>query len=218
MVPFRFYLISDENRYLGSLSKLLPQLQKSHGLGIQIREKKLSPSDLYSLITTSQKQLNNKSIVYFYINDRSDIAVSTGSYGTHFREESYPLNRMHPFLRNYLSVGVSTHSIEGVQAAEKAGANFVTFGPVYETPSKSDYGRPLGLEALKEATNVSKIPVFALGGITLDRVISCIRAGAYGVSVISAVWGAPNPLEEIEKFQKQILLGVITRNHALNMN
>ena len=82
-------------------------------------------------------------------------------------------------------IGVSTHSLEQVQAARNAGGDFVVLGPVFETDSKRGFGEPLGLKKLSEAaTALDEFPILAIGGVALENVVECFRAGAAGVAAI----------------------------------
>ena len=136
-----------------------------------------------------------------FLNDRSDLALALGLAGVHLREDSLPVARQAPALRESLLFGVSTHNLEGVRAAERGGAAFATFGPVFPTASKAGYGEPVGLEALAEAARASSLPLYALGGVKPDNARLCLEAGAAGVAAISAVWNAPDPLEALEEFR-----------------
>ena len=202
MPPFRLYLISDEQRYPGVLQRTLEHLQGAQPFGLQIREKSLAPQALVSF----WKNLSTPpTTIYSYFNDRADLALSCGLHGVHLREESCDLKLLHPVFKDQLSLGVSTHSLEGVLRAQQNGAHFVTLGPIFETPSKAGYGTPLGLESLRQATQQATVPIFALGGVTLDKVEACVDAGAYGVSAISAIWGTAHPEETIIEFQKTLM-------------
>jgi thiamine-phosphate pyrophosphorylase len=99
-----------------------------------------------------------------------------------------------------LFVGVSSHSLEESIEAEKAGADWITFGPVYDTPSKRIYGTPQGLAALERVAHAVRVPVIAIGGITPERVREVRAAGARGVAVISALLTAPSPAETTRRF------------------
>ena len=85
-------------------------------------------------------------------------------------------------------VGVSTHTKEGALCAEAEGADFITFSPIYETPSKIHFGSPQGTQRLGEIVKSVHLPVLALGGIKLNRVPEVLEQGAHGVAVISGIW------------------------------
>ncbi|MBF0238296.1 MAG: thiamine phosphate synthase [SAR324 cluster bacterium] len=201
--PFRFYLISNEDQFPDQLFTLAPHLASRH-LGLQIREKYKSPRDLTSFTEKLLHCLPPQHNVSLFINDRADLALNLGLSGVHLREDSCELKKMHPVLRQYLSVGISTHSLEGVLTAEKQGADFVVFGPVFPTTSHPERTAVPGIEGLRQITDNCKIPVFALGGITPESVEKCMKAGAYGIAAISGVWGANDPLKSLKDFLYQI--------------
>ena len=99
-----------------------------------------------------------------------------------------------------LLIGVSTHSVTEVQRATESGADFVTFGPVYATPSKAAFGPPQGLQALAEACHATFLPVFALGGITPQRLSETLQTGAAGIALISAILADPDPRQAAKTF------------------
>jgi thiamine-phosphate pyrophosphorylase len=99
-----------------------------------------------------------------------------------------------------LIVGVSTHSLEGACLAEKQEADFITFSPIYETPSKANYGPPQGLDLLQQVTQAVRLPVLALGGITLHRVPECLEQGAFGVAVISDIWDSTHIKQQSSEY------------------
>ena len=201
MFLFRFYLISaaaGAPAPAGVLSTLV-----DGGLrALQVREKALSPAALAQFSTELLSHLRpGQERPWVFLNDRADLALSLGLDGVHLRNDSLPLERHAVALRRSLLYGVSTHSLAGVRAAEAAGADFVTFGPIFDTPSKAPYGEPVGLRALERVARVARLPIFALGGITPERVPACLNAGAWGVSAIAAIWKAPRPAEALAAFR-----------------
>lgn len=120
------------------------------------------------------------------VNDRLDVALAAGADGVHLRVNSLPATDVRRAIsRSDFLVAVSTHSLAQAQAAEKAGADFIVCGPVYDTPSKREFGAPLGLARFAEICRAVSIPVLALGGISLQNVREPLAHGAAGVAAIS---------------------------------
>jgi thiamine-phosphate pyrophosphorylase len=173
---------------------------------VQLREKQLSAAVLYQL-TESAVAITKRSLTRLLVNDRSDIASAAGADGVHLTSNSIPAAVVrNTFGREFL-IGVSTHSIAEATDAYENGADFVVFGPVFETSSKQEYGRPLGPAELAKVTSSLKLfPILAIGGITTERVSECFRAGAHGIAAISML-NDPGRLKNIaneirEKFDQ----------------
>ena len=185
------YLITDcmrigKSRFLGALEEALQGGVRS----LQLREKNMGPKDLLSL-ALEVKPLMQRYDAKLFINDRADIAVMAGADGVHLTEASVQASEIKNNFPD-LIIGVSTHSLEGARLAETQGADFITFSPIYETPSKTSYSQPQGLDSLRQVTQSVRLPVLALGGITLHRVPECLEHGAFGVAVISDIWDSTN--------------------------
>ncbi|MZH02338.1 MAG: thiamine phosphate synthase [Nitrospinae bacterium] len=185
------YLITDfmrvgKSRFLDALEEALQGGVRS----LQLREKSLDPKDLLKL-ALEVKPLVQRYDTKLIINDRADIAVMAGADGVHLTEASVQASEVKNNFPD-LVIGVSTHSLEGARLAETQGADFITFSPIYETPSKTSYGPPQGLDPLRQVTQSVRLPVLALGGINLNRVPECLEHGAFGVAVISDIWDSAN--------------------------
>ena len=103
-------------------------------------------------------------------------------------------------------INTVTHSLEEVRAASEFGADFVVFGPVFETESKRAYGPPQGLSKLRDVTaEVDEIPVVAIGGITLDNVAGCFKAGASGVAAIRLLNDAENISQIVQEIRRRFM-------------
>jgi thiamine-phosphate pyrophosphorylase len=175
---------------------------------IQVREKDLSARELLSL-ARSARDLKRGHETKILVNDRLDVAVAADLDGIHLGQSSVPIQQIHGSLsRRDLLVGVSTHSLEEAGAAQKYGASFVTFGPVFFTPSKAKYGNPAGLESLKKVCQLASIPVFALGGVDQSNYRDCLLHGASGVAAIRLFQDPGIPIlkiaREIRRFQDRI--------------
>jgi thiamine-phosphate pyrophosphorylase len=168
-------------------SNVLHLLQAAVTAGIdlvQIREKNLSASVLYQL-SASAARVTRGSATKLLINDRSDTAAAAGADGVHLTTHSLPTDVVRRTFGDEFLIGVSTHSAREASVARRSGADFVVFGPVFETPAKEKYGEPQGLKRLETITSdLAPFPVLALGGITIARVPDCIQAGAQGIAAI----------------------------------
>ena len=150
----------------------------------QLREKSLTGRVLYELATHATA-ITRGSKTRLLVNDRFDIARAAGADGVHLTTRSLPTPVVRKMSGEDFLIGVSTHSLETALNARTEGADFIVFGPVFETESKRAFGEPQGVEKLREVTTALKgFPVVAIGGIDLDNAASCFRAGASGIAAI----------------------------------
>jgi len=178
------YYITDRRRLAGE--DPLPIIERAIAAGvdlIQLRERDLSARDLLLLANAAVARCRG-SKTRLLVNDRLDIALAAGADGLHLPSHGLPVAEVRRRFPEML-VGASCHTVEEIRRAEEGGADLVVFGPVFETASKRDYGPPVGVEKLEHAAQAAKIPVLALGGITLENAGGCLRAGAAGIAAIS---------------------------------
>jgi thiamine-phosphate pyrophosphorylase len=150
----------------------------------QIREKMLPGRVLYDLVLRAVS-IAQGSVTKLLVNDRADIARAAGADGVHLTTHSLPAAVVRSAFGPEFLIGVSSHSLEEAQAARDGGADFVVFGPVFETESKRVFGPPQGSDKLREVTReLNEFPVFAIGGITFDNIAACLEAGAAGIAAI----------------------------------
>ncbi len=160
---------------------------------IQVREKALTTKVLYEL-ARSASELTRSSATKLLVNDRADVAAAAGADGVHLTARSLPASVVRQSFGNDFLIGVSTHSLDEARAAHDARADFAVFGPVFETPAKARYGPPVGLEQLKHVcVELEPFPIFAIGGVTEDNFVDCLRAGAQGIAAIR-MFGDPQRL------------------------
>jgi thiamine-phosphate pyrophosphorylase len=189
-VDFRLYLVTDRRQIAhGTLLSALAQFIAAGGSAIQLRERDLDTRSQLDL-TREIRGLIQSSGTKLLINDRADIAAVGKTDGVHLRETSLPVPAARRIVGTDRLIGVSAHSVDGVAQAEALGADFAVLGPIYETPSKREYGPPLGLQVLERACRRVRIPVFAIGGMSASRASEVRRAGAFGLAVISYILGA----------------------------
>ncbi len=166
---------------------------------IQIREKDLATRPLLDLARAAVA-IARGTVTRILVNDRLDVALAAGAAGVHLGTESLPVDAVRSHYPDLL-IGASTHNREEITRAARGGANFAVFGPVFETPSKRQYGPPVGLDALREAVKAAKIPVLALGGVTLQNAKSCLEAGAAGIAAITLFQSAASLARVVEELR-----------------
>lgn len=155
---------------------------------IQIREKTLSSRELFSLACDAIAATAGFG-TRIIVNDRLDVALAAGAAGVHLGAQSLPTDTVVNWRRagnvpaGFL-IGVSCHSLDDALAAEQAGADYVFFGPVFQTPSKVRFGPPQGVDKLAAVCTSVKITVLAIGGIDQQNGADCARAGASGIAAI----------------------------------
>jgi thiamine-phosphate pyrophosphorylase len=155
---------------------------------VQIREKDLSGRELLGLARDSIAAGGGARVI---VNDRLDVALAAGAAGVHLGRESLGARDVVRWCRGGgenapadFVVGVSCHSLQEAREAECAGAAYIFFGPVFDTPSKRGMGEPQGIARLGEICLGVKIPVLAIGGVSEENAGECIRAGAAGIAAI----------------------------------
>ncbi len=200
---FRYYLITDRTACAPRpLPKVLEEACRAGIQAVQLREKDLPDRALFEL-ANEVREITIRHQTKLFINGRPDIAKAVDADGVHCRENGLSPSDIQKHWPN-LSIGASVHSNEAARCAEEEGADFVLFGPVFFTPSKAKYGDPQGVSELQSIAKTVQLPVFAVGGISVDRVGPCLQTGAYGVAGISAIMTADNVPEVVEAFIDQL--------------
>src|SRR2546425_1095889 len=134
------------------------------------------------------------------VNDRVDVALAVGADAVQRTSTSLRIEDIRAIADKRLRVGASVHSLPDALEAEVEGADWLVFGPVYDTPSKRMYGPPQGLEKLARVAAAVRLPVVAIGGITPARVRDVRAAGARGVAVVSSILAADSPADATRRF------------------
>lgn len=207
---FRLYLITDSHQ---TSDRPLTEVVRLALLGgvrsVQMREKGLSGADQYRL-ALELRGITREFGARLIINDRPDIALAVAADGVHLGINSLPVAAVRRMAGADMLIGYSAHESSEARLAESAGADFITFGPVYSTPSKAACGEPCGAGKMAEISADLNIPVFALGGIRQEHVPELLHAGVAGIAVISAIIAADDPrgaaasmLKKIEEHAKR---------------
>lgn len=178
------YAITDRRSVAGDLLEAVARILALGVDRLQVREKDLLDADLLAL-ARAIRALPNPKGTRILINSRLDVAVAAGLDGVHLPSDAPPVGALRAVAPTGFEFGVSCHRADEVERAEREGADFAVFGPVFDTPSKRGFGPPTGLDALREVCGDRRIPVLALGGVTVSNAADCIAAGAAGVAGIS---------------------------------
>jgi thiamine-phosphate pyrophosphorylase len=220
---------SPESGPLTALTRKIAEAAQAGIDWIQIREKDLSAKELAAVtrealraaqwhrlqpvkVSKSGASHQNASPVLprtrIIVNDRLDIALAERAAGVHLGEHSIPPAEARRLVQSAQKkgsidqdflIGVSCHSLAAAKSAAAAGAGYIIFGPIFPTPSKSQYGAPQGLDRLAEICRAVSIPVLAIGGITLANAASCLQAGASGIAAIRLFQDSPDSASVMER-------------------
>ncbi|MFQ5543128.1 MAG: thiamine phosphate synthase [Nitrospiria bacterium] len=204
VVDFKLYMIGDRHQCgPRSLLQVIHQAGEAGVSAVQFREKDLSLKAQFDL-ASEVKKVTVALGMKLLINDRVDLCLALDADGVHLPVDGLPVEVVRNLLGDQKLIGCSCHSLEEVQQAESTGADFCVLGPVFETPSKRVFGKPLGLiefETIKTRTN---IPLFALGGIGIGQIKKVFLAGADGVSMVSSITSAGDVTRECHRILSEI--------------
>jgi thiamine-phosphate pyrophosphorylase len=182
---FHLYYITDRTQIKSSsLDVCMARAIAADVDWVQIREKDLPARTLLAIVSGALEHVREQGRTRVIVNDRLDVALAAKAHGVHLGTRSMRADVVRKLAPREFVLGVSCHSSDEALAAQAAGADYLLLGPIFETPSKLQYGPPLGLVKLREVTSQVSIPVFALGGITTNRVGPCRQNGAAGIAGI----------------------------------
>ena len=152
---------------------------------VQLRGKDCTVNELSSV---AEKLLERTAAVNIplIVNDHAEIALRLPVQGVHVGQDDDSIRTVRAAVNRPIIVGKSTHNIAQALAAEREGADYIGFGPLFRTPTKPEYV-PIGLGAIRELHDKISIPIFCIGGIHIDNLQSVIDAGAKRVVIVSAL-------------------------------
>jgi thiamine-phosphate pyrophosphorylase len=200
-VDFKLYLITDRKliTHHASLITAVEDALRAGVKAVQLREKDLPIREMLDM-AYSMRELTARYGARLFVNDRVDIAICVNADGVHLGQSGIPVYAARNVMDKKMIIGASAHSLDEAFAAEEEGADFVTLGPLYHTPSKRKYGKPVGIEVLRDVSKKLSIPVFGIGGIKTEHVKDVINSGAHGVAVISGILGVADVRGAAKKY------------------
>ena len=210
VADFSLYLITDRHQTDGRpLFDVVRRSLEGGVRAVQLRSKDSSGADLYRM-AVQLRRLTADYDARLIVNDRPDVALAADADGVHVGVSSVTVIAARQILGQGKIIGYSAHVLGEALCAQEDGADFVTFSPVYNTPSKAAYGEPCGLKKLAATVAALKIPVIALGGISSVNIIETLSTGVRGIAVVSAILTADDPrvaavslLKKIEEYAQR---------------
>ncbi|MGH9714698.1 MAG: thiamine phosphate synthase [Candidatus Acidiferrales bacterium] len=203
------YAILNASQAAGPDSSLARILADAGVELMQIRDKKASSRQIYDASKSLAETLSPLG-VRIIVNDRPDIAAMISAGGVHVGQEDLPVDAARQICGNSCWVGVSTHNLEQLREADRTSADYIAVGPIFRTATKENPDPVVGLDLLRAARQISKKPLVAIGGITIESAEAVFRAGADSVAVVQDLVGAKDPAERARGYKKiadQVLSG-----------
>ncbi len=157
----------------------------------QYRSKTASMKEAYADASALRKVASELGVI-FIVNDRCDLALAVDADGVHLGQGDLPYGYARTIMGPAKLIGLSTHNWDQVKEAETLKPDYIGFGPIFKPGSKQDHDPVVGIEGLCAVRSLTALPIFAIGGITVENVGEVMMAGANGVAVISAILDAPD--------------------------
>ena len=170
---------------------------------IQMREKNRSREDLIGLGRGLSRLCKDKNVI-FIVNDDPTLAKEVDADGVHLGQEDiklFSLDMSRRLLGRKKIIGISTHSIEQFEDANEKDFDYVAFGPIFETKTKDYF---IGTEGITRVLNISKKPIFFIGGIDLVNISNCLNKGAKNIALIRSITEADDIVKKTKEFKKAI--------------
>jgi len=157
---------------------------------VQLRAKRQSVEEIVDL-AGKLHEITSAAGVPLIVNDHAEVAAKVPVEGVHLGQDDDSLTHARKKAGRQVLAGKSTHSLEQAVAAQREGADYIGFGPIFATPTKPDY-QPIGLTGIKRVHHEVTVPIFCIGGIKIDNLGQVIAAGARRVAIVSGLLKAPD--------------------------
>lgn len=207
-VDYRLYVITDRRLVGDDPAAAVEAAIQGGATLVQLREKGITTRE-WLQVGEAVLAVCRRYGVPLIINDRVDVALALGADGVHVGPDDMPVALARRLMGPDKLVGASAGTPEEARQAEADGADYIGIGAVYATGSKGDAGEPIGVEGFRRVKAAAPaLPAVAIAGITADNAPEVVRAGAQGVAVISAVFGAPDPREAARRLREAVDAGM----------
>jgi thiamine-phosphate pyrophosphorylase len=203
LVMPRLYVILDAGLMTGSIEDTAEKLIEAGVLALQYRNKKGSAREVLAIARRLAGVVRPRG-VSFFVNDRADIAQLSGASGVHVGQEDLGVEQARAVIGAEGWIGLSTHNETQFRAAVETSADYIAVGPVFGTTTKDNPDPVVGTELVRSVRGLTKKPIVAIGGITLERAAGVIEAGADSVAVISDILRAEDPAQRARQFIRRL--------------
>ncbi|HEX5646293.1 MAG TPA: thiamine phosphate synthase [Nitrospira sp.] len=194
------YVILDPSVCPGrSLADILEEAAGAGAKVFQYRNKSASMKEAY-VEAMALRAIATALGVTFIVNDRCDLAMAVEADGVHLGQGDLPFGDARKIMGAGKLIGLSTHNPDQVREADRLKPDYIGFGPIFKPGSKQDHDPVVGMQGLKEIRSLTSLPIFAIGGITVENARDVMQAGANGVAVISAIVAAPDVRHAVTGF------------------
>lgn len=199
----KLYLVTDNNQLRGrDFFNVVEEAIRGGVTMVQIREKNITLREFYEKALLL-KNITNRYHIPLLINDRVDIAMAVDAEGVHIGQKDIPVSEIRKIFGSEKIIGATANTIELAIEAEKQGADYLGVGALFSTTTKKDT-KPISTHKLKEIAKSVKIPVVAIGGISIDNIEKLDKTDIDGVAVSSGIMGYDDILDKTNMFKNMI--------------
>jgi thiamine-phosphate pyrophosphorylase len=187
----------------------IPEMLAENGVGlIQVRDKNASSRAVFEASKGLVARLSPEN-VRVIINDRPDIAAMVGAGGVHVGQEDLLVEEARKICGPGRWVGVSTHNLEQFRAAAGTSADYIAVGPIFSTATKANPDPVVGIEFLQAVRPLTRKPLVAIGGITIESAEGLYRAGADSLAIVKDLIDVRDPSQRAREY-----LAIAARTHS----
>lgn len=195
------YLVTDQSLSLDRPLKSVVETAVRGGVSmVQLREKGASTKEFYELAMKIKACLKPYNVPLI-INDRLDIALACGAEGLHIGQSDMPYEVARRLMGKDKIIGLSVENVQDAKDANNLDVDYIGISPVFDTQTKTDTSKALGLDGIKQISRISRHPSVGIGGINMSNAAEIISAGADGISVVSAIMSAQDPMESARQLR-----------------
>ena len=198
----RLYVIISSGLAKKPVLETLQEVIQGGADAVQLREKMMSDSEFLAL-AKEFRRITSQSKTLFIVNDRAEIAKKVDADGLHIGQSDLNIHSGRKIIGYDRILGVSTHNIVQARKAQQEGADYISVGPIFPTPTK-DYEPPVGLDYLKEVKREITLPFVAIGAINFKNLSEVLQSGGTRVAICSAIICSDNILQTTLSFKSQI--------------